>query len=449
MALRPGDRKPNEPTGDDVDRDDEDRSIKRHVRFGLAVAIVLVGGGGVVAATVPISGAVVAQGTVVVDSNVKTVQHPFGGVIGEIRVRDGVRVAEGDLVMRLDDTVTRANLQVIVKQFHETEARRARLEAERDGKALVIPRDVEDASEDSDVRRAFAGELRLFADRRGARDGQRAQLKERMAQIREELVGLRAQEAARRRQVELIGRELVDIRALFRQNLVPRTRLVELEREAARLDGEIGQFVAERARAEGRVAEAELQTLQIDQDMRREVSTELREVQMKLGELVERRVAAEDQLKRVDIRAPQSGFVHQLTYHTVGGVIQAGQPIMQVVPGDDRLVIELRIQPNDIHHVAAGQSAFIRLTAFPQRTTPEVEGRVARLSADIARDQQSQVPFYVARVAVDEAELAKLGGLKVVPGMPAEVFVRTEDRTTLSYLMKPLMDQVKRVFREI
>ncbi|MCZ0733023.1 HlyD family type I secretion periplasmic adaptor subunit [Phreatobacter sp. AB_2022a] len=442
-------------TGEAVSRPDrvatggEDRSIARHIRFGLAVAVVLVGGGGVVAATVPIAGAVVAQGTVVVDSNVKTVQHPFGGVIGEIRVRDGTAVREGDLVMRLDDTVTRANLQVVVKQLHESEARRVRLEAERDGIVLTLPPALREADQDGDARRAFDGEIRLFSDRRAARDGQRGQLRERIAQIREEMVGLQAQEAARRRQVELIKRELTDIRALFRQNLVPRTRLVELEREAARLDGEVGQFVAERARAEGRIAEAELQMLQIDQDMRREVSTELREVQMKLGELIERRVAAEDQLKRIDIRAPQSGFVHQLAYHTIGGVVQAGQPIMQVVPGDDRLVIEIRVQPNDIHHVAPGQSAFIRLTAFPQRTTPEVEGRLIRLSADVARDPQNQIPFYLARVAVDETELAKLRGMKIVPGMPAEVFVRTEERTTLSYLMKPLMDQVKRVFREI
>lgn len=426
----------------------EDRSIARHVRFGLAVAVVLVGGGGVVAATVPIAGAVVAQGTVVVDSNVKTVQHPFGGVIGEIRVRDGTAVREGDLVMRLDDTVTRANLQVIVKQLHEAYVRRARLEAERDGVDFAVPAELRDVTEDIDTGRALDGERRLFLDRRMAREGQRRQLGERIAQIREEIGGLKAQETARLRQAELIKHELTDIRALFRQNLVPRTRLVELERETARLDGEVGQFVAARASAAGRIAEAELQVIQIDQDLRREVSTELRDVQGRIGELVERRVAAEDQLKRVDIRAPQSGFVHQLAYHTVGGVVEAGKPIMQVVPGEDALVIEIRVQPLDINHVAVGQAAFIRLTAFPQRTTPEVEGRMIRLSADVTRDPQSQVPFYLARIAASEAELVKFRDLRIVPGMPAEVFVTTGDRTTLSYLLKPLMDQVRRAFRE-
>ncbi|QCI63583.1 HlyD family type I secretion periplasmic adaptor subunit [Phreatobacter stygius] len=427
---------------------EQDLSIRHLVRFGLLLVTVMVGGSGILAATVPLAGAVVSAGTVVVDSNVKTVQHPTGGVIGEIRVRDGSRVREGDLVIRLDDTVTRANLAVVVKQLNESYSRRGRLEAERDGLAFALPDELRPVADDLDVVRAFEGEGRLFSARLAARDGQRKQLAERIAQIREEILGLQSQEAARRKQVELIQRELVDVGGLFRRNLVPRTRMVELEREAARLAGEVGQFVAERARAEGRIAEAELQIIQIDQELRREVSTDLREVQGKIGELVERRIAAEDQLKRIDIRAPQTGYVHQLAYHTLGGVVQAGQPIMQIVPGEDALVIEIRIQPNDINHVVIGQSAFIRLTAFPQRTTPEVEGKVVRLSADVARDQQSQITFYTARVAVDEGELAKLQGLKIIPGMPAEVFVRTGDRTTFSYLMKPLTDQVMRAFRE-
>jgi len=426
----------------------QDLSIRHLTRFGALLVAVMVGGGGILGATVPLAGAVVSQGSVVVDSNVKKVQHPTGGVIGEIRVHDGSQVKEGDLVIRLDDTVTRANLQVVVKQLNESYSRRGRLEAERDGIAFVLPDELKAVAADPDVVKAFEGEGRLFSARQTAREGQRRQLAERIAQIRQEISGLTAQEAARRKQVELIERELVDVGGLFQRNLVPRTRMVELEREAARLAGDVGQFVAERARADGRIAEAELQILQIEQELRREVSTDLREVQGKIGELVERRIAAEDQLKRIDIRAPQTGYVHQLAYHTVGGVVQAGQPIMQIVPGDDALVIEIRIQPNDINHVAIGQPAFIRLTAFPQRTTPEVEGKVVRLSADVARDQQSQVSFYTARVAVDEGELAKLHGLRIVPGMPAEVFVRTGDRTTFSYLMKPLTDQVMRAFRE-
>ncbi len=444
-------------TGDDAglpsaiarDLAEQRRAQRRLIAAGLAVAGLFVGGLGVWAATVPLAGAVVSSGFVVVDTNVKTVQHPTGGVIGEIRVRDAARVQEGDLLIRLDETVTRANLQVIVKQLNELLARQARLEAERDGAAgLGIPAELAPRAEDPEVRRSLDGERTLFQARRAAREGQRRQLRERIDQVREEITGLTAQETARRRQVQLIERELVDIRDLFARNLVPRTRLVELEREAARLAGDVGQFVAERARAEGRITESELQILQIDQELRREVSTELREVQTRIGELVERRVAAEDVLKRIDIRAPQTGTVHQLAYHTVGGVIPAGQPIMQIVPGDDVLVIEIRVAPQDIDKVAVGQAAFIRFTSFPQGTTPELAGSIVRVSADIVREQQSGAIYFTARVAVGEGELAKLGANRIVPGMPAEVFVRTGDRTALAYLMKPITDQVSRAFRE-
>jgi HlyD family secretion protein len=431
------------------DLEEQRGSQRRLIVAGLAVAGLFVGGLGVWAATVPLAGAVVSSGFVVVDTNVKTVQHPTGGVIGEIRVRDGARVREGDLLIRLDETVTRANLQVVVKQLNELLSRQSRLEAERDGAAeLSIPAELAARAEDPEVRRSLEGERTLFQARRTAREGQRLQLKQRIDQVREEIVGLTAQETARRRQVALIERELVDIRDLFARNLVPRTRLVELEREAARLAGDVGQFVSERARAEGRITESELQILQIDQELRREVSTELREVQTKFGELVERRVAAEDVLKRIDIRAPQTGTVHQLSYHTVGGVIPTGQPIMQIVPGDDVLVIEIRVAPQDIDKVAVGQAAFIRFTSFPQGTTPELAGSITRVSADVVREQQTNSIYFTARVAVGEGELAKLGANRIVPGMPAEVFVRTGDRTALAYLMKPISDQINRAFRE-
>lgn len=424
-------------------------SRRRLIAAGLAVSVLFVGGVGVWAATVPLAGAVISPGFVVVDTNVKTVQHLSGGIIGDIHVRDAMRVREGDLLISLDDTVTRANLQMVVKQLNELTARQARLEAERDGATeITVPEALVARVDDPEVMRALVGERTLFQARRTVREGQQRQLRGRIAQIREEIGGLSSQEAARRRQVDLIQRELVDIRDLFSRNLVPRTRLVELEREAARLAGDVGQFVAERARAEGRIAESELQILQIDQDLRREVSTELRDVQTRIGELVERRVAAEDVLKRIDIRAPQTGIVHQLAYHTVGGVIPAGQPIMQIVPGDDVLVIEIRIAPQDIDKVAVGQPAFIRFTSFPQGTTPELAGSVTRVSADLVREQQSNTMHFTARVAVGEGELARLGANRIVPGMPAEVFVRTGDRTALTYLLKPISDQISRAFRE-
>lgn len=426
-----------------------DRSVRRLIVWGMAITVVLVGGFSVWAATVPLSGAVVAGGMVVVDSNVKTVQHPTGGVVGEIRVRDAMRVKEGDLLMRLDDTQTRASLQVVVKQLTESLARQARLEAERDGLPdIVVPAELEARMGDPDVERAVTGERNLFRARAAARDGMRKQLRERIDQIREEIVGITAQERARRRQVELIDRELTDVSDLFRRNLVPRTRVVELEREAARLAGDVGQFVSERARAEARISENELQILQIDQELRREVSVDLREVQGKIGELVERRISGEDQLKRVDIRAPQSGMVHQLAYHTIGGVVQAGQPIMSIVPGDDALVIEMRLSPLDIDKVSLGQEALVRFTGLPHGTTPELKARITRISPDIVRDPQSNQSYFNVRVAVEDGEAAKLDGRHIVPGMPTEVFARTADRTAFAYLIKPISQQIARAFRE-
>ncbi|QCI69000.1 HlyD family type I secretion periplasmic adaptor subunit [Phreatobacter stygius] len=424
-------------------------SMRRLVIAGLVIVVALVGGVGTWAATVPLSGAVVASGTIVADTNVKTVQHPTGGVIGEIHVRDSARVGEGDLLVRLDDTVTRANLQVVVKQLNEMQARLARLEAERDGlREFAVPADLAAIMGLPDVARAVASEKSLFLARLETRDGQARQMRERIGQIREEIAGISAQEKARRRQVELIDREVADVGDLYRRNLVPRTRMVELEREQARLTGDVGQFVAERARAEARITETELLILQIGQDLRREVSTELRDVQGRIGEFVERRIQAEDTLKRIEIRAPQSGLVHQLNYHTVGGVIPPGQPIMQIVPGDDLLVIEIRIQPQDIEKVAIGQPAHIRFSALPHGTTPEVQGKVTRVSADVVREQQTNAVYFTARVAVLDGELAKIGTHRLVSGMPAEVFVRTQDRTALAYLMKPIADQLNRAFRE-
>ena len=431
-------------------------SIRRLSLAGLATVVLFAGSLGLWGATVPLAGAVVAGGQVVVDGNVKTVQHPHGGVIAEIKVRDGMAVDEGDLLIRLDDTIPRANLQVIVKQLGELEAREGRLEAERDRAAtLVMPAGLASRVADPDVARAIASETSLFAARLAARAGQHRQLQERIHQTREEIAGLSAQEEARRRQVDLVQRELGDVRALFQRNLVPQPRLFQLEREAARLAGEIGQFVAERARAGGRIAETELQILQIDQDLQREVATELRDVQARIGEAVEKRVAAQDVLTRTDIRAPRAGTVHQLAYHTVGGVVQTGQPILQIVPGDDRLVVEMRIAPGEIDRVATGQAAVLRFTSFPHGSTPELAGSVIRVSADVVREPQAggrdaanATPYFIARVAAGDGELAKLSPNHIQAGMPVEVFVTTGERTALAYLAKPIADRIKRAFRE-
>jgi membrane fusion protein, type I secretion system len=423
--------------------------IRTQLTIGIAAVLLLVGGLGGWAATSNLAGAVLAAGTVVVDSNVKKVQHLTGGVVGEIRVRDGDRVAAGDLVMRLDEIVARANLGIIVSQLSELAVRQARLKAERDGAASVeIPRTLTDRDAEPDIAEIIAGERALFASRNTARAGQKAQLGERISQLREEIGGLEAQQSAKAKEFELMNRELRESEKLWAKNLVPLSKLIALQRDAARIEGERGQLIAAVARAKGKITETELQIIQIDQDLRTEVIKDLREIQAKNAEFIERRVAAEDQLKRIDIRAPQSGIVHQLAVHTVGGVINPGEPIMLIVPEADALVIEARIAPQDIDHVQPGQKAFIRFTAFNQRTTPEFEGEVLRVGADLTKEAQTNQAYFLTRITLPEAEIKRLGLLKLVPGMPAEVYIKTTERTAISYILKPLSDQIAKAFIE-
>lgn len=424
-------------------------SLRRYILAIGVVSVVLVLGVGGWAATTEFSGAVIAPGQLVVDTNVKKVQHPSGGVVGELRVREGYRVRAGEILVRLDDTQTRANLAIVSKGLDELWARQAREEAERDGAGTVVfPRELTDRLENPDVAKLIAGEQRQFETRRTAREGQKAQLRERMAQLGQEITGYTAQISSKINQIEWITKELAGVNELWEKNLVPYTRVTSLEREKERLEGERGQLIAAIAQAKGKIAEIELQILQVDQDMRAEVGKDLAEIRAKSAELVEKKVAAEDLLRRVDIRAPQDGVVHQLTVHTVGGVISAGEQMMLIVPDQDALTVEVRIQPQDIDQVRVGQAAIIRLTAFNQRTTPEVNGDVTLVSADVTEDQKSGTRYYTGRVAVPEKEIARLKEVRLVPGMPAEVFIQTNPRTVMSYLAKPLYDQITRAFRE-
>jgi HlyD family secretion protein len=292
------------------------------------------------------------------------------------------------------------------------------------------------------------GERKLFELRRSARIGQKAQLRQRVAQLEDEIGGLNAQQKAKTAEIALIERELTGVRELWRKKLVQLTRLTALEREATRLDGERAQLMAAMAQAKGKVAETELQILQIDQELSSEVAKEMREIDARIGEFVERKVTAEDQLKRIEIRAPQDGVVHQLTVHTVGGVISSGDPIMLIVPETDSLIVEAKVNPQDIDQLQLGQVALLRFSTFNQRTTPEVYGAVTRISADISTDPRTGLSYYTVRIAMTHEQIAKLGDVKLLPGMPVEAFMQTGDRTVISYLVKPLRDQIVRAFRE-
>lgn len=424
------------------------RSLRLHAAAGVVALIALVGGVGGWATTSEIAGAVIASGSVVVDNSVKKVQHPTGGVIGAILVRDGDRVHEGDIVLRLDETLVRANLAMVTKALDELVARDARLVAERDDGMVVFPESLTARQGDADVAKVISSETKLFELRRTARIGQKNQLRERIRQIREEIDGLTGQAAAKRREVELVNRELGDVRELWRKHLTPLSRLMALEREAVRIEGERHQLVAAAAQSKGRITETELQVIQIDQDLRSEVARELREIQAKTAELTERRTAAEDQLRRIDIRAPISGVVHQLGVHTLSGVVGPGDTLMLIVPEGEKLSVEARVSPQQIDQVAVGQAAMLRFAAFNQRTTPEVEATVSLVSADITQDQKTGATYYNVRMAMTDESLARLEGLKLVPGMPVEAFIRTESRTVVSYLLKPLEEQAMRAFRE-
>jgi HlyD family secretion protein len=416
---------------------------------GLTIFVVLAGAVGGWAGTTELAGALIASGSIVVDSNVKKVQHPTGGVVGELRVRDGDRVKAGDILLRLDQTVTRANLAIITKGLDELSARKARLEAERDGaEAIAFPGPLADRESDPEVAHVMRGERQLFELRRSARSGQKAQLRQQVEQLREEIVGLTAQQRAKRREIELIERELEGVRGLFKRNLVPITRLTQLEREATRLDGEQAHLLAAVAQAKGKTAEIELKVLQIDQDLSSEVAREMREIDAKIGEFVERKIAAEDQLARVDIRSPQDGTVFQLVVHTIGGVIAPGEPMMLIVPEADSLIVEAKVSPQDIEQVHLEQKSVLRFPAFNAPTTPEINGQVTRISADTTVDQRTGLSYYTIRISMHPDELSRLGNSKLVPGMPVECFIQTGERTVISYLLKPLRDQMGRTFRE-
>jgi HlyD family secretion protein len=425
------------------------QSIYNHMAAGIVVVFLLVGGVGGWAATTELSGALIAQGSIVVDSNVKKVQHPTGGVVGELRVHDGDHVTIGQIVVRLDDTVTRANLAIVTKGLDEFGARKARLNAERDSvEAIAFPAEMLARENEPTVANALTNERKLFELRRTARAGQKAQLRQRIMQLQEEIGGLSAQQNAKSREITLIGQELEGVRDLWKKNLVPITRLTALERDGARIEGERAQLIASVAQAKGKIVETELQIIQIDQDLSSEVAKDMREVDGKIGEFVERKVSAEDQLKRIDIRAPQDGTVLQSTVHTVGGVITAGDPIMLIVPGADNLIVEAKFNPQDVDQLQLGQSAVLRFSAFNQRTTPEISGTVTRISADTTTDQRTGQSYYVVRIAMPTEEILRLGDVKLIPGMPVEAFVQTGERTVFSYLVKPLRDQLMRAFRE-
>ena len=426
------------------------RSIRRHLFIAGVVAAALIASIAGWAGTAELSGAVIAKGLVVVESDVKKVQHPTGGIVGELLVQNDQHVNAGDVVVRLDETQTKANLHVFAKSLDELYARQARLEAEKDDADAIRFPDELLAREpnDEEVAHVLEGERKLFRLRSDARSGEKAQLRERAKQLQLQIAGLAEQIDAKAKQIDLIQAELEGIIDLWNKKLVPVTRVNSLKRDAAGLEGERGQLVAAKAEAAGKIAEIELQIIQVDQDARSKAAEELSDVRAKIAELSERKIAAEDQLKHVEIRAPQTGRVHQLSVHTVGGVIGPGETMMLIVPEDDALSVQAKVSPNDIDELHSGQATLLRFSSFDFRTSPELKGTLSWIAPDQTEDPHTGASFFTVRIAVSDAEIKRLSGLKLIPGMPVEVFFQTKSRTMLSYMLKPLRDQLMRTFKE-
>lgn len=416
---------------------------------GMLTIVVAFGGFGTWAALASLDSAAIAPGVVVVETDRKSVQHLEGGLVKQVLVRDGDRVEKNDVLVRLEDTHARAVYAIVRGELDAAIAEESRLIAERDDlDEVVFPADLLARARITKVAQAIRGQRHMFAARRSALVGQVEILEKSIAQFREEIEGLRSEQAAREQQIAILDDELRGLRRLLAQGNVPRNEVLAYERKLAELRGEKGRFMANVARAEQGIGEARLRIGQLRKTAREEVAAELRQVQERLFGLEERLVAATDVLGRTEIRAPASGIVMGLQAHTTGGVIAPGREILQVVPVGDRLVIEAHIDPIDIDDVAVGQQATVRLTAFKLRSTPIIVGTLMSLSADTLLDEQSATPYYLARIEVSKEQLASFGDLQLQPGMPVEALVKTGSRTALGYMLSPLTENIDLAFRE-
>lgn len=417
---------------------------------GAGAIVLLVGGLGLWSVATNIAGAVVATGTVKVESERQVVQHPDGGVVGEILAKDGDEVAAGDVLVRLDGTFLRSELSIVERQLMEIQARKARLVAERDGRNAPDFSGLGDFDnlDPAWVQGQVDGQQSLFAARRTALAQELEQLHEQRVQIENQIEGTNAQIRALERQLELVERELTDKETLYAQNLVPVGQVLELQRTEAQLEGDIGRLTSSVAESRARISELAVSALRLEESRREDAITRLRDLQYSEIELEERRLSLTEQLSRLDVRSPADGVVFGSSIFAVRAVVQPAEPMMYVVPGGQALLVSTRIETTDIDQVFPGQPVSLRLTTFDSRTTPELPGEVLRVSADALTDEATRATYYEAVVLPDTSVLEGLPGVELLPGMPVEAFLRTRDRTPLSYLIRPLAVYFERAFRE-
>jgi len=425
-------------------------SLRQTFLVGAAIIVLTFGGFGGWAATAPLSSAVVAEGVLKIASERKSIQHPEGGVVREILVKDGSRVRKGDVLLRLDDVKARATLDTLRIQLDAAQARRARLIAEKQILPDVVfrPDLVERSAENPAIAELLKGEADVFSTRRNTFDSEVSMVSQKMIQIEKQIEGEQVQSVAKEKEMGLLREELSGLKVLFKKGFVAKPRLVNIELDIARLEGEAGQHRAETARLRTAIAELQIQILQQRQGFIEKVVAELREIDDQIANFETKIRDAAHTTRNTVIEAPEDGVVMGLTAHTQGGVVKPGGTILELVPGDGALIVEARVAPKDVESLSPGQAAHVRLTAFRQRVTPIVETHVSYVSADRFTDERTQASYYIVRAALTPESLAVLGGRALQPGMPAEVIIEATERTALAYLMQPVLDGFSRTWRE-
>ncbi|MDB5562115.1 MAG: HlyD family secretion protein [Hyphomicrobiales bacterium] len=426
------------------------KSLSRHAVIAMAAIIGLFGGLIYWASTVDIAGAVIGQGTIAVESYAKRVQHQEGGIVKQILARNEDHVTAGQLLVVLDDTSISANLTIVQTQLHEAHAREARLVAEIDGNGtFAIPAELKESGADPQFARLISTEQRIMASRKATRDNRVAQLNEQIVQVERQIEGLALQQAAAEHRLRTLDKEFSDLGTLLKRGLVEASRVNTLDKDKASVEGELGSLIAATAQARASIAERRLQISQIEDDFLAQALADLQVTRRVIAEAEEQVRAMLDKQQRTEVRAPQAGIIHESSVHTVGGVIAPGETLMLVVPQDDKLVVNVRTSPTDIDKISVDQPVTIRLSSFDRSSTPELHALVSSISPDLTHDPVTGQSFYTTLVSIPEAERARLASnVKLMPGMPVEAFIKTEDRSVLSYLIHPFAERLTRVFRE-
>ncbi|KAB7609825.1 HlyD family type I secretion periplasmic adaptor subunit [Amylibacter sp. SFDW26] len=425
-------------------------SASRPLFIGFFSLVLLVLGVGLWSVTTQISGAVIASGRIQVEANKQVIQHPSGGIVGEILVSEGDIVDAGDVVVRLDDTDLKSELAIVESQYFELLARKALFQAERDDTAELTYDDelITEANQNSNIQSLMDGQSNFFTARKASLERQKEQLKEQTIQLNNQVAGVEAQNAANKSQLELLSEELTNTQSLLDKGLAQASRVLALRREDARIAGQVGSLNADLGRLKAAINGINIQLLQLDTERRTGAIESLRDIGYRTLELAERRVAIKQTLARLDVRAPMSGIVHDNQIFALQSVVQAAQPMMYIIPSDLPLVIQAQVDVVHVDQVYVGQDATLNFAAFSQRTTPQIFGKVTKLSADVFTDQVTGLNYYQVELVPHKDELDKLKNLELLPGMPVEAFLKTDDRSAFSYLVKPVTDYFNKAFRE-